>query len=268
MAAVACQSGASPTHRGHDAPVALAVIVDQLAETHPNPDFVEAATVLLEQHGYRVRYIGTDEANVDAFRGLPTLEPELVLLRIHSARRYEDGTPSDEITLFTGEFIDLDRHRLSDVPPEMATSAAGTWERLRDAGVARPSRLEAADQSHIGPVFYLRGGQRSPHFGVRASFVAERMEGVFPETEILMMGCDGLRSDSMGRAFLQRGAARFVSWDDAVTAPHTDAATLRLLELHIRDGLPLEDAVVRTSDELGPDPRTGAVLRQLPRPGP
>jgi hypothetical protein len=58
-----------------------------------------------------------------------------------------------------------------------------------------------------------------------------------------------------------------VSWSRRVSASHTDAATQRLLEKLLVDGLPVGEAVAQTAAEVGPDPLYGAELRVLPDEG-
>ncbi len=89
------------------------------------------------------------------------------------------------------------------------------------------------------------------------------MEGAFDDTLIVMMGCDGLRSQRTAQAFLDKGASAFVSWSQPVSASHTDAATERLLENLLREGLDASEAVGRTASEIGPDPFYDAELRIL-----
>jgi hypothetical protein len=93
------------------------------------------------------------------------------------------------------------------------------------------------------------------------------MQDSFDKTLIVMMGCDGLRSQRTAQAFLDKGASAFVSWTRRVSASHTDATTLRLLEKVLVEGLPVGDAVAQTAAELGPDPSYGAELRVLPDGG-
>ncbi len=90
------------------------------------------------------------------------------------------------------------------------------------------------------------------------------MRGDFDGTTIVMMGCNGLSSvNATARAFLLRGAESFVSWDDLISWGHSDAATERLLDLMLIEGLDTADAVAQTAAELGPDPYFGAELRVL-----
>ena len=82
-----------------------------------------------------------------------------------------------------------------------------------------------------------------------------------------MMGCEGLLSERTAEAFVGRGAEVYISWDETVSAAHTDAATGVLLQHLLIEGLPAGDAVALTMAELGPDPFYGSELAVYPAPG-
>jgi hypothetical protein len=90
------------------------------------------------------------------------------------------------------------------------------------------------------------------------------MIGDFDGATIVMMGCEGLLNDSTAKAFIKRGASSYISWDETVSATHTDAAGERLLELLVTDGLSPTDAAAETMKELGPDPAFGSTLLAYP----
>ncbi len=73
-----------------------------------------------------------------------------------------------------------------------------------------------------------------------------------------------MKSDRTAKAFLQRGAATFISWNRPVSADHTDAATDRLLRHLLLEELPTSDAVAQTMPEVGPDPTYHSELRYYP----
>jgi hypothetical protein len=100
-------------------------------------------------------------------------------------------------------------------------------------------------------------------FGIVPSFVQRSMQGRFNGTPIIMMGCDGLRSQTTAQAFLDKGASDFVSWSQPVSSVHTDEATERLLERYLKEHESLADAVKETAAEVGPDPYFGGELRLL-----
>ncbi len=215
-----------------------AAIVDQLSLTQPNAIFIHAATELLERGGYAVDYFPGEQVTVDLYRNLPTMGYDLILLRVHSGLTRE--IDSDTGTMNNTEYVSL----FSGEPYSET--------KYRDE--------EAAGR--VGKAFYYKGA--SPLFGITPDFVQYTMRGRFAGTLIVMMGCDGLRSQRTAQAFLEKGASAFVSWSRPVSPNHTDSATQRLLEKLLLDGLTVADAVSETAVEVGPDPFYGAELRILP----
>lgn len=212
-----------------------AVIVDQLSERSPDVGFVDASTARLRDAGYDVDYVAAAEVTVDFYRTLPEAGYRMILLRSHSARRVVENEKTDSATLFTTEPANIDEHH--------------------DELVGR----------RLGFVQYDDGpGDR--FFGVRPEFIEQDMQGEFdPRTVVVLMGCDGLRSDRLAKAFVRRGAQSFVSWDEPVTAVATDRATAELIDRMLTPGATLADAVIGTMDEVGPDEQTGARLAYYPR---
>ena len=216
-----------------------AVIVDQLSLTFPNPAFAETATDMLEQAGYAVDYYSGEAVTVDLYRDLPKHDYELIILRVHSGivrqidPRSEEKTVMEYVGLFTGE------------PYSDATYGGRE-------GAGRIGLAVARD---------YHGGQ---YFGVTPYFIEFTMEGRFDKATIILMGCDGLRSDRTAESFVERGAETFVSWDGKVSASHTDAATERLLQHLLTDGLTIQEAVTETMAEVGPDPEYDSTLLVYP----
>jgi hypothetical protein len=213
-----------------------AAIVDQLSLTQPNPAFARRATELLEQGGYTVDYHPGERVTVDFYRSLPALDYDLVILRVHSGQLWLEGgvegvTQEGYVSLFTGEPYSKTKY----------------LDEQRDARVVK--------------AVYYEGGD--PIFAIASGFIETSMRGRFDDTLIVMMGCEGLGSERAARAFLDKGASAFASWDGEVSATHTDAATERLLEKLLLAGLTADDAVRETMDEVGPDPAFGAELRVL-----
>jgi hypothetical protein len=217
-----------------------AAIVDQLSLTQPNPEFVSSARSLLAKAGYLVDYFPGEQVTVDLYRGLPQRDYDLLILRVHAGITTEVDASSGErveteyVSLFTGEPYSADKY--SD-------------EQLNRLGRARYDE------------------NSPPLFGIGPKFVTESMEGRFDNTLIIMMGCDGLRSQTTAEAFLDKGAQAFVSWTRPVSATHTDDATLRLLERLLIEGLPTSEAVSQTAEEVGPDPAYEGELRVMTNKG-
>lgn len=212
-----------------------AAIIDQVSLTYPNPDFIESATRTLEESGRIVDYYPGEEVTVDLYRRLPSLGYDVILFRVH-ADRIEGtwrGEPVDEVILFSSEPYDPRKYG-DDQSNKRLTSAR-----------------------------YYEGGER--FFGISPDFIDDRMQGDFGGATIFMMGCEGLISDRTAQAFIDKGADTYISWDETVSAAHTDAATDRLLDLMLLDGQSAKEAVAQTMAELGPDPTYGSTLGVFPR---
>jgi hypothetical protein len=227
-----------------------AAIVDQLSLTQPNPDFAERATALLEQAGYSVDYFAGEQVTVDFYRNLPAGDYGLIILRVHSGRSSEidpttgEKTKRDYVSLFTGEPYDETKYA-EDRSPEVR----GPEDRFARVGRA---------------IYYP---DAPPLFGISPSFIKYSMQGRFDKATIIMMGCDGLISDTTAQTFVQKGAKAVVGWSGPVSATHTDVATEHLLRHVLIDRLAVGRAVAQAMAEVGPDPTYGTTLLMYPSKG-
>lgn len=211
-----------------------AALVDHLSLTFPNQRFIDNTTEILEQAGYTVDYYPGEEVTVDLYRDLPTHHYELVILRVHSARfLLPNGTLVDDVGLFTGEPYNPKKY------------------------------VEEEKAGLVGRFYY--SNTSSPYFGITPSFVAWAMEGKFEDSTVILMGCDGVRSDTMANAFIYKGANAFVSWTKPILASYTDAVTESLLKHLLIEKLPLYEAMERTMEEVGPDQIYGSQLKVVSR---
>lgn len=211
-----------------------AAIVDQLSLTFPNAAFVQEATAKLEAAGYTVDYYPGEEVTVNFYRRLPSRGYDVILFRSHADRlltETKEGEPVDEVILFTSEPYTTERYQSDQVDNDLVIA------RYRDGG--------------------------EPYFGIGAGFI-DNGAGDYDGAAIIMMGCEGLLSERTAEAFVDRGADFYISWDETVSAAHTDAATDVLLQYLLIEGLPAGDAVARTMADLGPDPFYGSELAIYP----
>jgi len=214
-----------------------AAIVDQGSlspAAGPNPVFIETATNILKQAGHTVNYYPSEEVTVEFYRNLPTHGYDLIILRVHSAlESYEKVSP---VVLFTSEPYSITQYVL---------------EQLQDRVVAVAYSTEEVERGII-------------YFGIKPSFIKHSMEGAFNNTTIIMMGCDGLKYQTMAEAFIQKGAKVYISWGGGVSASHTDLATTQLLKHLITEKQTIKQAVTETMKEVGPDPEYGSILLYYP----
>jgi len=207
-----------------------AAIVDHLSLTHPNQTFIETATKTLKQAGYTVDYYSGEKVTVEFYRNLPTHAYRLIILRVHAAGVSAVGPV--ELSLFTSEPYSQTRY---------------IYEQLRD---------------EVGRVSF---SSSSPlYFGISPNFARHCMKGRFANTTIIMMGCDGLKGTQMAKAFIEKGAKVYISWDEDVLSSHTDTATTHLLQYLITEKQTMKQAVDNTMKEVGPDPIDKSLLIYYP----
>lgn len=212
-----------------------AAIVDHLS--HPdwgtaNQTFIEASTAILEKAGFTVKYHNWTDVSVKLYRNLPLYGYGLIVLRVHSAAGIIGGEES--LALFTSE------------------NYSGKYgsEQILDQ-VVKVSLIK--DE----PPFY---------FGVSPKFIRHSMKGNFGNTIIIMMGCDGLNTNTieMAEAFIEKGASVYISWDLHVTVPHTDQATIHLLQHLVGEKQTIGKSVEETRGEVGLDPQYKSNLLYYP----
>ncbi len=69
------------------------------------------------------------------------------------------------------------------------------------------------------------------YFAITPRFVRQEMQGRFPGSTIVIMGCAALQgTQDLATAFLDKGANFFVGWDGSVTIIHTDTSTVSLVQ--------------------------------------
>ncbi len=208
-----------------------AVIVDQLSLTYPNHTFVQTATKILVQAGFRVEYYSGEDVTVDFYRSLPTKGYTLIVLRAHSTATWS-GNIEGPVSFFTSERYSTTKH---------------VYEQLTDqVGYVAFSEEE-----------YQRGIR---YFGITPLFVLESMTGRFHDPLFIMMGCDGMKNPLMAKALVKQGVSVYVGWNGQVSAGRTDSATIRLLQNLILEKETTQEAVEKAMSTVGPDLVDNSIL--------
>jgi hypothetical protein len=200
----------------HPSPVLFslrAAIVDQLGEELPNPAFVNNATVTLEAYGFDVTYYN-ETIDVDFFKELAKRNYGIIILRAHSALRNDSST----VDLFTSEPY---------------VSSAHSDE--QDNGLVVK-----------GTLYYTEASPE--YFAVTSKFI-ENLEGTFPKSIVIAMGCWGLKpglEQTLAGAFVKKGATAFLGWTELVGYSHSDNETSKLLTNLFVHNRTLDEAVSGT----------------------
>ncbi|MFC2045301.1 hypothetical protein ACFLUH_01310 [Chloroflexota bacterium] len=212
-----------------------AVIIDQLYTLQSNDDFIQQVTEELEDYGFKVEFYKGDEVTVGLYKRLPLENYQLIIFRAHSgalsSTMMGDVVSTGATYLFTDEAYVNTRYR---------------QEQLTDQ------------------VLRARITEDSPEvFAVGAKFVSRSMQGRFPNTVIIMMGCSTMHSTDLAEAFTNRGVSAYLGWNGPVNLDYVDEATLFLLENLCHD-MSIKQAVTETNKEVGPDPEYMAYLKYYP----
>lgn len=226
-----------------------AVIVDQLESTSPDPEFVAEATLTLEEAGYVVDYVPGHEVTVEYYRQLAAKGYGLVIVRAHSGfvRLDSDDDGPQQPFMFTSEPYDENKHKGDQDDRRLSVAY------YLDTDI----RQVEGDPNELLEEFK----NKPRYFGIKPSFVRDSMDGSFPGSTIVLMGCSGLATDELAEAFVDKGARAVVGWDDLVSAAHTDTATAALLQRMFVDQQATADAVAATATEVGADPTYGGELK-------
>ena len=222
-----------------------AALVDQVALTHPNPEFIDQALAYLREAGFSVDVYQGEEITVEFYRTLPTHGYELILLRTHATNTFDetqpDGTmilhPRGPVVLLTSEPYAENRY---------------VREQLTD---------------RVGRARGLHRDNSPLYFAIRPGFVSRDMRGYFEGALIIIGGCRSLGAGDLAEAFFERGASAVVGWNDWVDLSHNDQALLHLLRGLTTDKLALGQAVRKAMDEVGPDPFYESTLIYLTQAG-
>ncbi len=192
-----------------------AAIIDQLGGQFPNATFIEAATHILTDAGFNTTYYQSQAVNVSFYEELARQDYGIIILRAHSALRYPNN---DTVDLFTSEEFNNQSYR------EM-------WA-----------------EGYLSEGQYLfPQASNTTYFAVTPDFI-ENIEGNFPRSIVIAMGCWSLKPDAsqLAKAFRDRGAEAYIGWTNVILPKDTDAQTVNLLEMLVNQDLPLAQAVAQT----------------------
>lgn len=191
-----------------------AAIIDQLSSSqltsssrYVNQTFIDAATSLLYTRFPRVDYY-SDNATVDNYRNLPSMGYKLVIWRAHTAL----DNQSKFVAISTSE-------RYGSKDYEQYSSGQLTLCQIK--------------------------GDQVMYFAITPKFIEETMSGEFEDTVIILMTCNGLKTDyfKTAEAFVQRGAKVLTSWDSWISSSDSDYATTLLLQYLISENNTISEAV-------------------------
>ena len=207
-----------------------AVIIDQLSieKTLSNPNFTSTVTKILENAGFTVEHYEGEEVTVNFFKELAKNNYGIIILRVHSALRNDSST----VDLFTAEKFDPSIHS----------------QELEEGLVIR------------GLLNYPSGTKE--YFAITSKFI-ENLEGSFPKSVVIAMGCWSLKPkcEQLAKAFIEKGATIYIGWNGMVSPNHTDKETVSLLKKLLEENKTISEAVNHVSS----DPTYNSFMSYYPK---
>ena len=203
-----------------------AAIIDQLHDDIPNESYQQKVTKYLEIAGYSVDLYTTKDITVNFYKKLPSMDYQYIVIRSHSLEylpMFSSGA------LFTGEKYSYDKHSVDQLSghvwkgvPYLRTIVNETgWENFED----------------------------ETYFLIGSKFVDEKMRRQFPDSVIVLGGCDTTNNKLLTKALLDRGASTVVGWNGLVNSVQNDEVILSFLQKVLIDKVEIRDAVKAAMDD-------------------
>jgi hypothetical protein len=196
-------------------PQPKAAIIDQLNSSqltddarYRNQTFVEIARNLLYERFSQVDYY-SDNATVDQYKLLASLGYKLIIWRAHSALALE----SNFVAISSSEKY-----------------GSKNYDQYLESGLLILGNV--SDNINY-------------YFEITPKFIVECMNGRFEDTVIILMSCNGLKSDyyKTAETFIEKGVKAFISWDGWIASSDNDAGATLLLQHLISENKTIGAAV-------------------------
>ncbi len=211
-------------------PRQLAAIIDQLDDIIPNKSFQQKALEYLEKAGYDVDIYTTEDITVDFYKKLPSMNYKFIYIRTHSLEVAKLG---DSTFLFTGEKYDIDKYILEQLSGQVRR-AIPINDQLPDEMIKNGTMLTDA-----------------MYFTIGSKLIDELMIGEFPQTVIIIGGCESVRKHDLAKSLILRGASAVVGWDRTIGSFENDRVMLALLEETLINKIGIYDAIISVDEEFG-----------------
>jgi len=170
---------------------------------------------------------------------------KFIYIRTHSL---EIAKLDNATFLFTGEKYDIDKHiseQLSgQVHKEIPLSDQSSDEEIKNASVDPDAN----------------------YFTIGSKLIDELMIGEFPQSVIIIGGCESVRKHDLAKSLILRGASTVIGWDRSINSLENDRVMLALLEETLINKIGFHDAVYSINEEFGPNLQYSSELNYL-QPG-
>ena len=235
----------TPTYSPDKQPRPLAAIIDQLHESIPNERYQQKTLEYLENAGYDVDIYTTEDITVDFYKKLPSMNYKFIYIRTHSLEVAQLGNST---FLFTGEKYDIDKH--------ISEQLSGHVQK------AIPLSFQSSDEA----IKNVRVDPDENYFVIGSKLMDELTIGEFPQSVIIIGGCESVRNHDLAKSLILRGASTVIGWDRSIGSMENDIVILALLEEILINKTGLHDAIISVTEEFSPNLQYSSELNYL-QPG-
>jgi len=209
------------------ADVKKAVIIDQLDRDFPNQSFQNQTMEYFSKAGYEVDLYTYDDITIDFYKNLPSMDYNFIVFRSHALAIYGDNPSS---WLFTGEKYSEEKYIQDQLAGDLISRAV-------------PYRVTQAKDLGFDTA------SKDRHFIVSAKFVENLMTDKFPNSIVILGGCDTMKHPDFGHAFIERGASSVIGWNGLIDAIENDQVLSSLLKEILIEKSDIDDAVDSVMEE-------------------
>ena len=238
-----------------------AVIIDQLHSDIPNEYFQKKATELLKDGGYEVDLYTTENVTVDFYKKLPSMNYKFIVIRSHALSK---ETADKSVMLFSGEKYTTEKYIQEQLFGQVTRGTPLLEQEFRSR-LNNSQHFSQTNDSNVllsvtTPVEVINH-TRSEYFLITPKFVNELMVGRFPNSTILIGGCNSLENLSIAKPLIERGASNIIGWNDFVGSSDNDRTILRVLEEILANKKDPKDAVDLVMENYYHNPKYPGTLK-------
>jgi len=185
-----------------------AAVLDMLYAKYPNKYFDDTIEKNLQDVGYQVDMYKTENITVDLYEKLPTMNYKFIVFRTHGLHK---GTLEESSSIFTGEVYSKDKH----FPEQIARQVKKGVPYLRNEILANGGYSAFVNETY---------------FVIGSRFIDHAMVGTFPNSTIIIGGCDSMSNNLLAKSFVSRGASAVVGWNNLVSLSDNDEGILMVID--------------------------------------
>ena len=185
-----------------------AVILDMMYAKYPNKYFDDTVEKNLQDAGYQVDVYKTENVTVDLYKKLPTMNYKFIVFRTHGLHK---GTVEKSATIFTGEVYSKNKHYSEQIARQVEKGVPY----LRSEILAKGGYGAFVNQTY---------------FVIGSRFVDQSMVGTFPNSTIIIGGCDSMSNNLLAKSLVLRGASGVVGWNNLVSLDDNDKGILMVID--------------------------------------